>query len=112
MEITFASTRVRRQCESERVLQRAHGQACARKLMARLADLDAAASLSEMRTLPGRCHELSGDRAGQLALELADGKRLVIEPANVPLPVDQGGGLDWARIDAVRILEIANYHRG
>src|SRR3954452_17779053 len=105
MEITFASTQLRKQCESERALRRAHGQACARKLMARIADIDAAGSLADVRTLPGRCHELAGDRAGQLAIELANGKRLVIEPTNVPLPVDQGGGLDWGRVDAVRVVE-------
>lgn len=112
MEITFASTRVRKLCESERALQRAHGQACARKVMARLADIDAASSLADLRELPGHCHELAGDRTGQLGIELADGKRLAIEPAKDPIPQDPAGGLDWSQVDAVRIVEIVNYHRG
>lgn len=80
--------------------------------MARLADIDAASSLSDLRELPGRCHELAVDRVGQLGIELADGRRLVIEPANDPAPRDSAGALDWSRIDAVRIVEIVNYHRG
>lgn len=110
MDLSFASNPLKKQCESQR-LQRAHGQACARKAMARLADLDAAACLDDMRSLPGRCHELSGNRAGQLAIELADGKRLVIEPVNNPPPRKADDGLDWTKVDAIRILEIANCHR-
>ena len=78
--------------------------------MARLADLDAAASLEEMRQLPGRCHELSGDRKGQLAIDLAGGKRLVFEPAANPPAQREQGGLDWEAVDAIRLIEIIDYH--
>lgn len=110
MEISFADQKLQKQCESRQALQKAHGQACAKKVMARLADLLAVASLEEMRQLAGRCHELKGDRAGSLAIDVGDGKRLVIEPT-APMET-KGGGLDWARVDAVRVLEIKNYHRG
>lgn len=78
--------------------------------MSRLADLQAVKCLGDMRNLPGRCHELSGDMAGRLALDLPDGKRLVFKPAE-PCPVKADGGLDWKAVDAVEILEIVNYHR-
>jgi proteic killer suppression protein len=112
MEISFANRRLKKECESQALLQRAHGQACARKIQARLADLTAAAVLETMRELPGSCHELTGDRKGQLSIRLADGKRLVFEPANNPVPLRSDGGLDWSRIDAVRVLQIVDYHRG
>ena len=80
--------------------------------MARLADLEASATLAEMAELPGHCHELAGDRAGQLALDLAGGKRLVFEPAANPSPLKKDGGLDWSKVEAVRILEITDYHSG
>jgi hypothetical protein len=70
----------------------------------------AAAALDEFRHLPGRCHELAGDRTGQLALVLPDGKRLIFEPAHNPAPLKEDGGLDWAAVRAVRILELADYH--
>jgi toxin HigB-1 len=110
MQLSFASSQLQKQCESTRALQRAHGQACAKKVMTRLADLEAAPTLDEMRNLPGRCHELSGDRAGQLALDLADGKRLVVEPAKDSPPRKKDGGLHWSRVDAVVVVEISNYH--
>ena len=110
MDLSFANRKLQKECESESALKRAHGKAGARKVMARLMDLAAATSLEEMRRLPGRCHELTGDRKGQLALDLADGKRLVFEPAADPLPEKDDGGLDWAAVDAVRILEISDYH--
>jgi proteic killer suppression protein len=110
MEISFADERTQKQCQSQRLLQKAHGQACARKVMTRLADLEAASSLDE--PIPGRCHELIGNRKGQLALDLADGKRLIFQPTKNPPPTKPDGGLDWSAIDAVRILEICDYHDG
>lgn len=112
MEISFANKRLKKTCESQPLLQRAHGDACGRKVQARLADLGAAASLDVMRHLPGACEELSGDRRGELSVRLTGGKRLVFEPANEPLPVRSDGGLDWSRVDAIRVLEIIDYHRG
>lgn len=63
-----------------------------------------------MRGLPGRCHELDGDRAGELALGLLDGKRLIFEPDADPVPEKEDGGLDWLGVEAIRLLEITNYH--
>lgn len=110
MHLSFANQKFQRECESRKALTRTHGQAGARKVMARLADLAAAASLEEMRRLPGRCHELSGDRKGQLAIDLSGGRRLVFEPAATPIPTKSDGGLDWSAVDAVRVLEITDYH--
>jgi toxin HigB-1 len=112
VEISFASRKLQKVCESEKELQRAYGRDCARKVMSRLSDLRAAATLEEMRNLPGRCHELVGDRAGQLGIDLAGGRRLVIEPA-VGWPSGKGGGAHvWAEVDAVQVLEIVDYHDG
>jgi plasmid maintenance system killer protein len=110
MEISFANSKLQKRCESLAQLRRAHGPAAARRITARLADLQAAASLEEMRRLPGGCHELRGDRDGQLALNLPDGMRLIFEPASNPTPTKPDGGLDWAAVDAVRVLEIVDYH--
>lgn len=110
MEISFANEKLRRVCESTRALQRAYGKPCAKKIMSRLTDLGAAATLEDCRRLPGRCHELTGSRSGQLALDLADGKRLVIEPVDTAPPLKEDGGLDWRGVDAVRVLNIVDYH--
>jgi proteic killer suppression protein len=110
VDVTFASPRVQRLLESEKELRRAHGDRCAKKLMARVADLRAARTLEEFRSLPGRCHELDGDRRGQLALELEGGKRLIFAPSGSDVRrVD--GGLDWRLVEGVRLIEVADYHK-
>ena len=77
--------------------------------MTRLADLRAAPTLAEFRHLPGRCHELEGDRRGQLALELEGGKRLVFSPSGSNIR-RADGGLDWTLVEAVCVLEVVDYH--
>ena len=110
MEISFAKPRLKKICESMKELRRAHGDGCAKRVATRLADIEAASCLEDLRSLPGRCHELEGDRAGQLALQLPDGKRLVFEPDHNSPPSKEDGGLDWSGVEAVRILEIVDYH--
>jgi plasmid maintenance system killer protein len=112
VDVVFANKKLQQLCESRRALQREHGQSCARKIMGRLQDLEAAPSLEDTRTLAGSCHELSGDRAGQLAIRLSGGKKLIPEPASNPAPAKPDGGLDWTKVTAVRVVAILDYHRG
>lgn len=84
--------------------------ACAKRIAARIADLEAATSLEDFRHLPGGCHELDGDRDGQLALKLPDGKRLVIKPTSDPPPTTEDGGMDWTAIEAIEVIDIVDYH--
>ena len=81
-------------------------------IRARLDELADADSLAVMRTLPqAYCHELKGKRAGQLAVKLDKGFRMVFEVANDPIPKKDDGGLDWTQVTAIRILELAeDYH--
>jgi proteic killer suppression protein len=109
LQISFAKRRLQRTCEKHRSLQKEHGAACAKKISARLADLAAASCLEDLRHLPGECHELDGDRAGQLAVKLPDGKRLIIRPSEPPPPQIEGG-LDWSAVEAIEIVEIVDYH--
>ena len=63
-----------------------------------------------MRNLPGRCHELRGDRVGTLALDLDGSIRLIIEPDHEPIPKKDDGGLDWNQVTQVRVTSIEDYH--
>lgn len=74
-------------------------------------ELRAANNLEEMRSLPqARLHELRGDRDGQLSLDLDHPYRLIIQPACNPIPTKPDGGLDWARVTAILIVEVADTH--
>lgn len=108
MNIVFSSTKLKELCEQERVATRKLGKSCFRKLKARLTDILAAANVSEL--VAGRPHPLERDRLGQFAVDLSGGKRLVFECANDPEPLNDAGGIDWARVTVVRIVFIGDYH--
>jgi hypothetical protein len=72
--------------------------------------LKAVIVLEEMRSLPGRCHELLHNRAGQLSLDLVHPLRLIFEPANIPIPQKADGGIDWKKVTAVVIIGIDDTH--
>lgn len=108
MEIRFKDKKVRELCEKQRVAQRELGDACARKLRARLDDLEAASSVRDL--VAGNPHPLKGDRKGQFALNLAGGYRLVFAPANDPCPTHDDQSIDWSQVTIIRIEFIGDYH--
>jgi plasmid maintenance system killer protein len=110
MDILFADEKLARRCTEPREMLKSWGKPRAAVLRRRLDQLRAAECLEVMRSLPGRCHELKGDLAGKLALDLGHPFRLILEPANEPVQKLPDGGLDWNLVTTVRILEITDYH--
>lgn len=108
MEILFANKKVRKLCESQREAEKQLGAQCARKLRARLSDIEAVNRVTEL--VVGNPHPLKGNRHGQFALNLAGGWRLVFSPANEPCPIKGDGGIDWAQVTIVCIEFIGDYH--
>ena len=108
MEIDFKDKKLRELCEQKRVAERKLGAACARKLRSRLADLQAANCVTDL--VAGRPHPLDEDRAGQFAVDLEGGRRLVFEPDHNPVPIRDDGGIDWSRVMRVRIVYLGDYH--
>lgn len=109
MEVSFDDADFADTCRNERQLLKRHGLVRAKKIQQRLKALRAADTLADMRSLPGRCHELHGDRAGELSLDLDHPYRLLFRPTADAGP-GQGGGLDWATVDAVTIIGIVDTH--
>jgi len=95
MDILFHSDKFKEICNNYKKLAREYGEQRAKLIKRRLDDLRAANDLEIMRRLPGRCHELKGERAGQLSLDLGGPYRLIFVPANDPIPRKQDSGLDW-----------------
>lgn len=58
----------------------------------------------------GRPHPLTGDRAGEFAVDLEGGTRLVFKPDNEPIPLNEDGSIDWSKVTAVCIVFIGDYH--
>lgn len=81
------------------------------KLQQRLMELNAAPCLADVSRVPSvRCHPLTGDRKGQLSVDLKHPYRLLFIPANDPVPKKVDGGLDWSRVTEIEIIEITNTH--
>jgi proteic killer suppression protein len=110
MEVTFKNNKFHKICHSERELIKKYGKNCARKIRVRLDDLQAATNLEEFKALPGRCHELKGDRKGQLSLDLEHPLRLIFEPLNEGIEKKNDSGMDWKLINAVKIIEVEDTH--
>lgn len=83
----------------------------ARRLAVRLQELEAALALADLRHLPqARAHELTGDRAEQISLDLVHPKRLLLSVMNNPIPRASDGGIDWSEVTAVVVEDIADTH--
>lgn len=108
MKIQFRDKNIRKLCEDRKYATKQLGANCAKKLALRLAALEAAARVSEL--VAGNPHPLTGDRAGQMALNLAGGYRLVFAPKNGPLPLRPDGGTDWTQVNIISIEYIGDYH--
>lgn len=108
MEISFKDESLKDLCEQAKLAQRKLGAPMAKKLRVRLADLMAATSVTEL--CAGRPHPLTGDRAGQFALDLVHPQRLVFEPDNEPLPISEDGSINWSQVTRVCIIWIGDYH--
>ncbi|MEA5510637.1 killer suppression protein [Crocosphaera sp. UHCC 0190] len=110
MDIVFQDPKLEKECNNQKLLQRKHGQDRAKRIRRRLDDLKAASTLEDMRNIPGRCHELTNNRAGQLSLDLDHPYPLIFEPANNPIPRKPDWGLDWTKITTIRIIGVENTH--
>jgi proteic killer suppression protein len=108
MDLSFLSADLRKLCEVSSVAQRRLGRDSAKRLRTRLAELLAAAAVSEL--VAGDPHPLVNDRAGQYSLKLAGGHRLVFAPDHEPVPMLDVGGIDWRRVTKVQIVFIGDYH--
>ncbi len=83
----------------------------ARRLQQRLMELNAADTLADISHLPpARCHELTGDRAGQYSVDLAHPYRLIFISDHEPVPEKPDGGLDKAKVTKVLVLEVCDTH--
>lgn len=108
MEICYKDKKIRELCERQAVAEKKLGMTCARKLRTRLSDLESASRVTEL--IAGHPHPLESDRAGQFALDLAGGWRLVFAPAHDPCPIRPDGGIDWSQVTIVCIEYIGDYH--
>ena len=110
MEIVFAPGEEVADWNDSKRLVRRHNTQRAKLIRRRLDDLRAAPNLLVMRMLPGRCHELKGERTVQLSVDLDGPYRLIFKPAHNPAPQKADGGLDWEQVTAIVLIEVVDTH--
>lgn len=110
MEISYKNRKLEKQLTDPREMSKSFGQ-LARKVNQRLKELTDADNLAIMRTIPAaRCHELSGDHNGELAVDVSGNYRMIFEPNHDPIPKKDDGGLKWEEVTKIQINEIEDYH--
>jgi proteic killer suppression protein len=110
LEISYRNKKLEKQLTDPKEMVKSFGQ-LARKVNQRLKDLGDADDLSIMRSIPAaRCHELVGDRKGELAVDVSSNYRLIFEPVHDPIPKKDDGGLNWEEVTKIQINEIEDYH--
>jgi proteic killer suppression protein len=110
LEISYKSRKLEKQLTDPREMVKSFGQ-LAVKIKMRLKNLTDADNLAIMRTIPAaRCHELTGDRKGELAVDVSGNYRLLFEPSHDPIPKKDDGGLNWGEVTKIQINEIEDYH--
>jgi len=111
MDIYFKSRKLEKACSVERDSIRTWGADRARVVRRRLAELAAADNLAVVSTVPPpRLHALGGDRNGQFAVDAIHPFRLIFEPWHEEVSRLADGRVDKAKITAIRILEVEDYH--
>lgn len=110
MDLLFETDDLAEEFNDLKRLVRVHNLQRAKLIRRRLDDLRAALTLETMRNLPGRCHELKGNRALQISIDLDGPYRLILYPAHNPVPLKPDGGMDWSKVTAVTIKEVRNTH--
>ncbi len=110
MEIDFDSPKLEKLFNSHKDLVRKYGDRMAGLIRRRLDDLDAADNLEHIRNLPGRCHELHGDKKTLLSIDLIHPQRLIFKSNDSPIPTKPDGGLDWQKVTKITVIGIEDTH--
>jgi len=95
---------------AESLAQRKLGKIRASLFKRRLDDLKSCATLEDARNLPGKYHELTGDRKGEWSCNLDHPNRLIFTAHETPIPIDSDGRYLWIEITGIEVIEITDYH--
>ena len=96
---------------SEREILRNYGPDNGRRITLRLQNIRDAATLEELSKVPQtRVHELTAARNEQISVDAKHPYRIILICNHEEAPRKPDGGLDWARITKVQLIEIIDTH--
>lgn len=109
-EISWSDRKLEKSCSNDRHGQARWGADNWKLLKRRLAALGGAPTLQDMEGVPGKCHQLRGDRNGEFAVGVWAQYRLVFELNHDPIHQLEDGGIDRTQVTKIRIKEVVDYH--
>lgn len=110
MEITFTDSKLEKLAADYKKCRQKLGDLRAKLLITRINALQNASTLEDVRYLPGKFHELTGNRKGQWACDLDQPYRLIFTPHENPIPTNEHGQYIWLEITGVEVIEMVDYH--
>lgn len=111
MEISCSTKKLAKLLGNQKEVLRTFGPDNGRRILLRLTQIAAADTLADLSRLPQtRVHELKADRNEQISVDVKHPYRLLMVPDHAETPRKPDGGLDWARITRITVLEIKDTH--
>jgi len=110
MRVVIPDKKLSRLADDYQKCCRKMGPLRAKLFIQRLNILKDANTLEDVRDVPGKFHELAGERKGHWACNLDQPYRLIFRPLESPIPVNQDGQYQWNKIEGIEIIEITDYH--
>lgn len=110
MDITFYKKNLEKYANNDRLGSKKLGDRMFKKYKQRLDQLKNSKTLEDVRFQPGRFHELKEDKKGMWACDLIHPYRLIFEPQEHPIPINDDGQYIWIEIKSVEIIAIKDYH--
>lgn len=107
-KVSYQDKNVETLCRQLKAATKKLGAESAKKLQRRLSELHAASVVSELTIV--RPHPLEYDRAGQFAVDLHKGMRLIFEPTLQAPPFKVDGSTDWSQVAEITIIGAEDYH--
>jgi plasmid maintenance system killer protein len=110
MRITYKKNKLEKQLSNASEIKKNFG-VNAKRVSSRLDDIISSPTLAVLMQIPAaNCHSLSGDRAGQWAVDVSGNFRLIFEIDEEPIPKTEDGSINTSAVKNICIVEIVDYH--
>ena len=111
MQVSFTNHKLAKLLGNQQQTLRTYGPENGKRILLRLQQVADAGNLAEFARLPQtRVHELVANRNEQISVDVKHPFRLLMVPDHPKTPRKADGGLDWAGITKVTIIEIIDPH--
>jgi plasmid maintenance system killer protein len=110
MKIDYNNNKLKKQLSSATEIKK-HFGVNAKKVSARLSDIEASPNLAVLVQIPAaNCHQLTGNRKGEWALNISPNHRMIFEIGHDPLPLKEDGSIHTILVTDILITGTEDYH--